>query len=107
MKNFKLHRTGSLVLGLWLLASSLYVIISGFEKFDCCALNVEGYGVYTLIQWLIDAKNAQFIDCHCDLKNVTNTFFIIPIDLMVGSLSFVGVFGYLQYNSKIKPQKSK
>ncbi len=103
MKYYKIFRTGSLILGLWFLVSAVYVILSGFEKFDCCAMDVEGYGAYTLTQWLIDAKNEPLLGaCLCDGKNLPTTVRIIPVDLIAGTALFLGVFGYLQIKTVSK-----
>jgi hypothetical protein len=102
VKNFKLFRTGSLILALWLFIANLYIVFSGFEKFDCCASNVEGYGLYTFIGWLIDARLAPLMDCACDLENLTTTFYIIPIDLIILDLLFWCVFIYFQFFKKDK-----
>lgn len=102
MNKFKLWRGTSLILFAWTLVSAVYVIFAKFEKFDCCAIEVSGYKLYPLIQWIYDAKYASLVDCHCDGRNLPITFWIIPIDVIVVSILALGVFVYVQFGRRGK-----
>lgn len=105
MKKFKLWRNTSLILFAWTLVSALYIVLAKFEKFNCCALEVDGYRIYPLIQWIYDAKYAPVVDCFCDAKNLPTTFWIIPIDIIIVSVLALVAFVYIQFFWKQKTLK--
>ena len=94
-----------LILFAWTLVSAAYVIFAKFEKFNCCAIEVDGYRIGTFVQWIYDAKYAPVVDCFCDGKNLPTTFWIIPIDIIAVSVLALVVFVYVQFFWKRKVEK--
>lgn len=95
---FKLWRNLSLIFGIWSLASFFYIVAGKFERWSCCALEAKGYKAFTLAQYLIEVRESKLIDCApCDIVNLPVTYNIVPIDLLVVSLMFLGVFAFMQF----------
>jgi len=90
-----------LIFGTWSLASFFYIVISKFERWDCCALETKGFRAFTLVQYLIEIRNSKLVDCVCDISNLPLTYYIVPIDLLVLTLVFLGIFAYLQFFAKV------